>query len=209
MIMSQHIILSLHDWRATSSGAGQPETSNHELGPVSYAGHYPGGPSVGGGAGGRRPGQLGAAQNSSVVPGFSSHSNPNAIKSVQLGRDRRNSRVLESQNGVRSFMRSKRGSSEEGEDEERGNRPLEIKVNVEEEVKLDYDSMYTDPDADLAGRDRHEVSFCFVVLGCADGGLTWHSVFRARRLIASTLLCDRALLLHDPFPLSRLSGISC
>lgn len=41
---------------------------------------------------------------------------------------------------VKDFVRSRKGSSE---DEHEG--PLEIRVQVQEDVKLDYDSVYTDP----------------------------------------------------------------
>lgn len=143
MIMSQHIILSLHDWRSVSSGGGHDTSRNptsvHELGPMSYANHYPGGPSVHA-SNARRAGTTAGSQPTTVL---------------QLGNNnnngRRSSRHAGNNNGSRSFMkdfvRSKR-SSEDDVDNDVNGAPLEIRVQVDEEVKLDYDAMYPDESRD-------------------------------------------------------------
>lgn len=201
MIMSQHIILSLHDWRAASSGGGPDTsrnlTSNHELGPVSYAGHYPGGAgtNVVVGPNGRRVGPLGASAGAGV-PGFNSHSNPNAITSVQLGgardNNRRNSKHANSQNGTKSFMkdfvRSKRGSSEE-DLEETASGALEIRVQVDEEVKLDYDSMY--PGGDLTPNDNVSYTVYFSYPPFPDG---WRMALYSSCGVDGLLMCVRVSL---------------
>lgn len=147
MIMSQHIILSLHDWRAASTNS----PSSHELGPVSYAGNGHSASGIGG-----RLRNLGTNRGTISVP-----AGPEVYAGVTStvtfeggpGAGRRGSKHVISpalsphtQSVVKDFVRSRKESSEDGL-----NGPLEVRVQVQEEVKLDYDSVYTDS-ADLNSR---------------------------------------------------------
>lgn len=141
MIMSQHIILSLHDWRAVSTGN---QSSNHEMGPVSFAGGNNSGTT---GAIGRLRNMRGLSHPSPTTTGGNDDYTRSAVKFEPntTHPNRRNSKhQIGSRSVVKDFVRSKRGSSEEG-DHDQG--PLEIRVQVQEEVKLDYDAVYADPDA--------------------------------------------------------------
>lgn len=164
MIMSQHIILSLHDWRAISTGS----PSSHEMGPVSYAGNghtTTGGGGGSGGIGGRLRNlgtNRGASQAASPsIPGghevyggttSSITFEPAVANGGRRGSKHGVSQSPHSRSVVKEFVRSRKGSSE---DEHEG--PLEIRVQVQEEVKLDYDSVYTDPSDPNYPNSRPEV----------------------------------------------------
>lgn len=169
MIMSQHIILSLHDWRSISTGS----PSSHEMGPVSYAGNGHTTSGIGG-IGGRLR-NLGANRGgvshviSTNTPGGGPDVYNGTASSVTFEGGIPNSGRRGSKHGivgvgatgqsphsrsvVKDFVRSRKGSSEDELDS-----PLEIRVQVQEEVKLDYDSVYTDP-SDVNSRPGVSSSF--------------------------------------------------
>ncbi|KAF8321354.1 hypothetical protein DL93DRAFT_2073226 [Clavulina sp. PMI_390] len=145
MIMSQHIILSLHNWRAASTNS----PSSHELGPVSYAGHAPTHNGHDNSVMGRlrNMGHNGNSRRDGGKDGF------HGTTSVTFNADvaHRQSRTVgtmpsisdqpttQSRSVVRDFVRTTRKGSSENE------TPLEIRIEVQEDIKMDDDALSLDP----------------------------------------------------------------
>jgi len=147
MVMSQHIILSLHDWRAVSAC----HSCSHELAHISPIGNHgntihPGGGGTGVSAGRLRNLSTNIGSSPSPHHGFSSPTTFTGIdfvaSSITFDEEGGSNNHLSkhhhppSRSLVREFVSSRKTMEEEDRD-----IPVEVRVQIEEELKNDYNSV--------------------------------------------------------------------